>query len=67
MCPPQVAAAARYGLRMWIEHGFEQFKSTGWHWQKTRITDPDRAGRMWLAMALATLWVVAVGGEHDHD
>jgi Transposase DDE domain len=65
--PPQVAAVAWYGLRMWIEHGFEQFKSTGWNWQKTRISDPDRAGRMWLAIALATLWVVAVGGEHDHD
>jgi hypothetical protein len=65
--PPQVAAAAWYGLRMGIEHGFERFKSTGWQWQKTRIADPDRAGRMWLALALATLWVVAVGGEHDHD
>jgi hypothetical protein len=65
--PPQVAEVAWYGLRMWIEHGFEQLKSTGWQWQKTRISDPDRAGRMWLAIALATLWVVAVGGEHDHD
>ena len=60
--PPQAADVAWYGLRMWIEHGFEQFKSAGWQWQKTRITEPDRAGRMWLAMALATFWVVAVGG-----
>jgi hypothetical protein len=65
--PPQVATAAWYGLRMWIEHGYEQFKSTGWGWQKTRVSDPDRVGRMWLAIALATFWVVAVGGEHDHD
>ena len=65
--PPQAADAAWYGLRMWIEHGFEQFKSAGWQWQKTRITEPDRAGRMWLAIALATLWVVAVGGQRDHD
>jgi len=65
--PPQAADAAWYGLRMWIEHGFEQFKSTGWPWEKTRIEKPDRAGRMWLAIALATFWVVGVGGQHDHD
>ena len=63
--PPQVADAAWYGLRMWIEHGFEQFKSGGWQWQKSRITDPDRAGRMWLAMAVATRWVVSVGGQEE--
>lgn len=63
--PPRAADAAWYGLRMWIEHGFEQFKSTGWQWQRTRIEAPDRAERMWLALALATLWVVAVGGEHE--
>ena len=56
-----------YGLRMWIEHGYGQFKSAGWQWQKTRITEPDRAGRMWLAFASATLWVVAVGGQREHD
>ena len=52
---------------MWIEHGYEQLKSTGWQWQRARITVPDRASRVWLALALATFWVVAVGGERDHD
>jgi hypothetical protein len=63
--PPQVADAAWYGLRMWIEHGFAQFKSAGWQWQKSRITDPERASRVWLAMAVATRWVVSVGGQED--
>lgn len=63
--PPQVADAAWYGLRMWIEHGFKQFKSDGWQWQKSRITDPDRASRVWLAMAVATRWVLSVGGQED--
>jgi hypothetical protein len=63
--PPRVADAAWYGLRMWIEHGFNQFKSGGWQWQKSRITDPDRAGRVWLAMAVATRWVVSVGGQEE--
>jgi len=65
--PPQTANAAWYGLRMWIEHGYEQFKSTGWRWQKTRMTACDRADRLWLAMAVAMLWVVSIGGEQDYD
>jgi hypothetical protein len=63
--PPQAADAAWYGLRMWIEHGYEQFKSRGWQWQTTRMTDPDRVARLWLAVAVATLWVLAVGGQVD--
>jgi hypothetical protein len=63
--PPQVADAAWYGLRMWIEHGFKRFKSDGWQWHESRITDPDRAGRVWLAMAVATRWVLSVGGRED--
>lgn len=65
--PPQAAKAAWYGLRMWIEHGYKQFKSGGWQWQVSRIDDPDRAGRLWLAIALATFWAVAIGGEHEHE
>jgi hypothetical protein len=65
--PPQVADPAWYGLRMWIEHGYRQFKSGGWQWQKSRITDPDRASRVWLAMAVATLWVVLMGGQEEAD
>jgi hypothetical protein len=63
--PPQAADAAWYGLRMWVEHGFEQFKSEGWQWQRTRMTAPDRVGRVWLAMAVATLWVLSIGSADD--
>lgn len=65
--PPQVANAAWYGLRAWIEHGYKQLKSANWQWQSTQINKLDRVGRMWLALALATFWTVAVGGEHDHE
>jgi hypothetical protein len=37
------------------------------HPHRPASPEPDRAGRMWLAIALATFWVVAVGGRHDHD
>jgi hypothetical protein len=29
------------------------------------MTDPARASRLWLAIAVATLWVVSVGGEAE--
>jgi hypothetical protein len=63
--PLEHANVAWYSLRSWIECGFRQTKRAGWHWQRTRMTDPARAARHWLAMAVATLWVVSVGGEVD--
>ena len=36
--------------------------SGGWQWQRTRMTDPQRAARVWLAVAVATLWLLSVGG-----
>lgn len=63
--PPDQTLPAWYGLRTWIECGFKQMKSAGWQWQYTRMVDPQRATRFWLAMAVATLWVLSVGGEAD--
>lgn len=63
--PPDQANAAWYGLRSWIEGGFKDIKRGGWQWQQTRISDPGRAERFWLVIAIATLWVVSVGGEVD--
>jgi hypothetical protein len=63
--PPAACDAAWYGLRAWIEQSFKLIKRAGWQWQRTRMTDPDRAARLWLAVAVATLWLVSVGGEAD--
>lgn len=63
--PPEAGDVAWYGLRAWIEQGFKLTKRAGWQWQRTRMTDPDRAARLWLAVAVATLWLVSVGGEAD--
>lgn len=54
-----------YGMRMWIERGFKLTKRGGWQWQATRMTDPERAARLWLVVAVATLWLVSVGGEAE--
>jgi len=63
--PPNYASAAWYGMRSWIEDSFKDLKRDGWQWQNTRMADPARAARFWLALAVASLWVVSVGGEAD--
>lgn len=62
---PSAGEACWYGLRAWIEQGFKITKRAGWQWQRTRMTDPERAARLWLAVAVATLWLLSVGGEAD--
>jgi hypothetical protein len=61
--PPQDCDAMWYGLRTWCEQGFKCKKRGGWQWQQTRMTDPARASRLWLAMSVASLWAVTLGSE----
>jgi hypothetical protein len=63
--PPAASDACWYGLRAWIEQGFKITKRAGWQWQRTRMTKPERAARLWLAVAVATLWLLSVGGEAE--
>lgn len=59
--PPDEVGISWYGLRVWIELGFRALKSMGWHWERTRRTDPQRIARHWLVLAVATLLDVAAG------
>jgi hypothetical protein len=54
-----------YGLRSTTECVYRDIKSDGWRWQRTRLTAPDRAERLWLAMAVATLWMLFLGGQTE--
>jgi Transposase DDE domain len=60
--PPEASDAGWYGLRAWIEQGFKITKRAGWQWHRTRMRDPERAARLWLAVAVATLWLLSGGG-----
>jgi hypothetical protein len=62
---PQRSDAAWYGLRVWVEQFFKDGKRGGWQWRHTRMSDPRRAERLWLAIAVATLWLVRVGGADE--
>ena len=63
--PPEASTAWWYGWRAWIEQEFKITKRAGWQWQRTHMTQPERAARLWLAVAVATLWLLSVGGEAD--
>jgi hypothetical protein len=60
--PPEASEVGWYGLRAWIEQGFQITTRAGWPWQHTRMPQPQRAARLWLAVAVATLWLLRVGG-----
>ena len=62
---PSSADPSCYRTRAWIEQAFRSIKRGGWQWHRTRMTDPERADRLWLAMALATLWVVNLGAQEE--
>jgi hypothetical protein len=60
---PDACAIEWYALRAWCEQGFKCTKRGGWQWQQTQMTDPRRAERLWLALAVAMLWMVSLGTE----
>ena len=64
---PQQAQICWYSMRSWIECLFKDIKRGGLGWHQTKMTDPKRAERLWLAIAVATLWLVSVGGQINTD
>ena len=52
-----------YGFRAWIECSYRDINCDGWQWQNTRLRNPERAERHWLAMSVALVWMLTLGGE----
>jgi hypothetical protein len=65
--PPEESQGAWDRRRFWIEGSCNEQKRGGWQWHHTKLRDPRRAGRRWLAMAVAPLWVVGVGGNAEAE
>ena len=59
------ANAAWYQMRFWIEDEYKDHKSGGWGWEQTKMTDPKRAERQWLARAVAMQMAVLLGGMEE--
>lgn len=63
--PAEEATIAWYALRAWIEAGFKDLKRGGWGWHHSKMREANRVERLWLAMAVAFVWTVAVGSQAD--
>lgn len=61
------ANAAWYQMRFWIEDEYKDHKSGGWGWEQTKMEDPKRAERQWLARAVAMQMAVLVGGQEEAE
>jgi len=64
---PTLASALWYGLRPSTECVYRDVKSDGWQWHHTRLLNPKRAERLWLAIAVSTLWMLIYGGEAENQ
>lgn len=64
---PNLAQAHWYGMRSWIECLFKDIKRGGLGWHHTKMTHPRRAERLWLAIAVATLFLVSLGQQAKAD
>jgi hypothetical protein len=61
--PPCEASVVWYRYRSWIEQGFRDLKRLGWSCHRTLVRDAERLERVWLALAVATLWVMGYGTD----
>ncbi len=60
---PDQANILWYGLRSWIEGLFKDIKRGGFKSHLTRMRAPQRVERLWLAITVAMIWLVSVGGQ----
>lgn len=63
--PATATDVAWYGRRAWSECGFKDSQRGGGHGEQPTMTNPARAERLWLALALATFWTVSVGCQAE--
>ncbi|MEM9451258.1 MAG: hypothetical protein AAGA75_22355 [Cyanobacteria bacterium P01_E01_bin.6] len=52
---PHPADILWYGMSSWIECLFKDIKRGGLNWHLTRMRNPQRVERVWLAIAVATI------------
>ena len=55
---PGAANVAWYGLRTWVECGFKDCKRGGFGWHHEKMHDAGRVERLWLAMAVAMVFLI---------
>lgn len=65
--PVQECNVTWYGMRTWAECGFKDVKRGGFDWQYSRMEHASQVERMWLAMAVASIWLVSLGSQYEQQ
>lgn len=65
--PPQWALLRLYQRRFWIEPGFRNDKSRGWHWEESQVQGIAHHERVLLALAWASLVTLCLGAQAAHQ
>jgi hypothetical protein len=65
--PPEKARTAWYQMRFWIEDEYKDGKRGWFHWEQTKMTNPQRASRLWLVLALVLHKAIVLGGQLEAE
>jgi len=59
---PSHSKTAWYQLRFWIECDYKDGKRGWFHWEQTKMLNPERASRQWLVLAVVMQKAILLGG-----
>jgi hypothetical protein len=62
---PGQAEVSWYGMRTWAETGYKDFKRGLWGWHHSKMQTASCVERLWLAMAVAQVWMVSLGCQME--
>ncbi len=62
---PDLSHVGWYSLRAWIEQSFRTIKRGGFQWQNTRMNDPERVSRLWLAISVSMIFLFNLGTQQE--
>ncbi len=61
--PAESARTAWYQMRFWIEDEYKDGKRGWFHWEQTKMTNPQRASRLWLVLGIVLQKAILLGGQ----
>jgi Transposase DDE domain len=64
---PEKARTAWYQMRFWIEDEYKDGKRGWFHWEQTKMTNPQRASRLWLVLGIVLQKAIVLGGQLEAE
>ena len=61
--PHDQAKTAWSQMRFWIEDEYKDGKRGWFHWEQTKMTNPQRASRLWVVLAIVLHKAILLGGQ----